>query len=332
MRSLAFAIALLSALSVQADVRVVVLDVRADKAKREVADALSQLVADALAKSPGVQPIGGQELATIVDESARKQLRSCDDDSACIIEIGGAIGADYFLVTSLGAIGSSYVFSARLLSAKSGQVVSRASRQVAKDDDALAPLACPVAQEVLQLAAKKDARVSGDPARCRRAAPPPAPRAKVEPAPKRESNDDKVIRVQGDERVTITLARPAITLGLRGDVDLRGAEWGAALGATAIVGRRWAGVVSLLTNTNVTALRLEGRASLPLGQVRGYGSAGLAIVGGAVGLRASAGAELPLDDLRLFADAAVELFAGGNERDSLLLNPVLLGAGIGYVF
>lgn len=342
LRLLSFAIALFCGRIATADVRIVLLDMRADKAKREVADTLSQLIADALARSPGVQPIGGDELATNVDEEARKQLRGCDDDSACIIEIGGAIGADYFLVSSLGTIGTQYVLGLRLLSAKTGQVSARVSRQVAKDDDLLAPVACPLAQELLAAAAKKDKRVSGDAARCRGKAEKRAEPARSAPARservagERDEAGGSVVRVSADERTaTITFTRPDVLVAARGDVEPRvAAAWGGAVGATAIVGRKWGGVVSLMTNFSaVTALRLEGRGSLPLGPVRGYATLGLTFLGGSTGLRASAGAQYALDDVRLFADLAWELFpSGGSSRDVPYTDPLLLGAGVGYVF
>lgn len=317
--------------------KLVVLNTRAERrADRDLAGIVTQLVVDAASKAEGLQVTSEADLSGFLDDGTRKQLRSCDDDTACLVEVGGALGSDWFLSTSLGGLGDSYVFALRVLSARDGTVAARVSARVDHTESALDEAVCPRVQELLGVLAKTDSRVKGNPRLCQaplpRRSPDERPAVAPEPAPSgpapiseapRAASLDFAVALRGE----LDLAPPL--LQATSSERIRKADLGGTVGLAASWGPTGLGAVVTFLLPN-PGLRLEARYAFESSAWRPYATAGLVLFRDAVGGRGSIGLDRRVRSVRLFADLAYELFA--SRSDAFNVNPILLGAGVSYAF
>ena len=72
-----------------------------------------------------------------MSNDVQQQLLGCDT-SGCIAELGGALGADYLLVASLGKVGAAYLLNIKLMNVRSANIVLRFSQPVKGGEEQLA--------------------------------------------------------------------------------------------------------------------------------------------------------------------------------------------------
>ncbi|MEW5852766.1 MAG: hypothetical protein AB2A00_28540, partial [Myxococcota bacterium] len=78
--------------------------------------------------------ISASELESIVGAAAAQQMSTCDSEG-CLVELAGGLGVEFLLRGSLGKIGQSYVFSARLISMQKGVAVASVSERIRGDTE-----------------------------------------------------------------------------------------------------------------------------------------------------------------------------------------------------
>jgi TolB-like protein len=128
---------------------------------RKAADILTEQLLTDLSGDPRFEAIGQSEISALLSLERQKQLLGCSDEAtSCIAELGGALGARWLLMGSLGRLGGKLRLDLKLVDTTSAKVASRDGRIL--DDDSLLFAA---ASEIL---AKLTNR-------------PPAPRTKVLP-------------------------------------------------------------------------------------------------------------------------------------------------------
>jgi hypothetical protein len=111
--------------------KLVVLNLVAERGVDDgVVRLLNELLLTQFTKTDRFDVVGGSDVQAIMSAEAQKQLLSGCSDSACLAELGGALGADYLAVSSLGKIGDYYLLNVKILNTKSGEVVKRWSEQV----------------------------------------------------------------------------------------------------------------------------------------------------------------------------------------------------------
>ena len=115
--------------------RLAVLKVVAQGVPPDVAETLTQVIAEQASKTPGFNAISQSEIGALLGVERQKQMLGCGDAS-CLAEIGGALGAKLVLSGSLGKVGESYVLQLQLLDTGKAQVKARESKTVTpgKDD------------------------------------------------------------------------------------------------------------------------------------------------------------------------------------------------------
>jgi TolB-like protein len=128
--------------------RVVVMDI---KSIQGVSEGTATILTDILvAEVSGLgvfEVVGSREISALVGLERQRQLLGCND-SGCLAEIGGALGAEYLLSGQVGKIGSRYHLSLTLSSTSQARAVARESRFCDPNDDALVA----VAQEAVRSA------------------------------------------------------------------------------------------------------------------------------------------------------------------------------------
>lgn len=164
-RALLTALVLIGTPALAAPVKVVLLTPRMQReADRPNAGVVGELMVDALGKD-GMTALGSGDVVPFLDETAQSQLEACDDDTACLIEIGGALGVDYIVAPSIGVLDESWVVTMRFLVPKDGTVAHRVTKQWPRTRE-FSETICPFVQETLAGLGKIDRRVTGDARRC----------------------------------------------------------------------------------------------------------------------------------------------------------------------
>jgi TolB-like protein len=129
-------------------VRVAVLELRSLGAEAEKAALLSEVALTEAARFRDVETIGRSDVATMLGFERQKQLLGCAEDAACLVEIAGALGAEYLLVGSLGRLGASWRLDMSLVDQKKARVLGRVGESVTGEEDRLVGV---VQQAVRQL-------------------------------------------------------------------------------------------------------------------------------------------------------------------------------------
>jgi hypothetical protein len=107
-------------------IRIAVLDIRALATDAQKAELLSEIaLTEAASMANGFEVIGKSDINAVIGFEKQKQVMGCGDDSTCLAEIGGALGVDYILVGSLGAMGALFRLDLKLVDAKKARVKAR---------------------------------------------------------------------------------------------------------------------------------------------------------------------------------------------------------------
>jgi len=135
----AFPALLLIALGSVAQPRVAVLDVvgRGGVAP-DLLQAISEdVLVEVRAQSRGLKVIGAEEIRSLMGLAREKQKLGCLDVS-CLVEVGGALGAEQVVIGTLGRVGQVYLLSLKRVDVRRAQVLQTASAQLSdKKDEAL---------------------------------------------------------------------------------------------------------------------------------------------------------------------------------------------------
>ena len=112
-----------------------------------VADDLRASMTDALVAAVRRQAqdydvLGGNEVQALLHVQAQKQQLACHDSSnvGCLVEIGGALGADRMVFGTLDRVGKSFFLDVKLIDVAHARVLSESSAPVGSEDDLLAAI------------------------------------------------------------------------------------------------------------------------------------------------------------------------------------------------
>jgi TolB-like protein len=137
------AIALLTAsLSLaEAPHKIIFLEVQpVDEASKGVAELLGEAILTDLSKVRQVSVLGSSDLAALLGVERQRQLLGCrEDESSCLAELGGALGASYILMGKMGRVGKQLRVDLKLLASGRAQVLGREGFLIASEDE-LVPL------------------------------------------------------------------------------------------------------------------------------------------------------------------------------------------------
>lgn len=163
--------------SVAAQAQVVKMVTLAPRVQSQIEENLgavtAELIVDALSRGKGMHALGTADVLPFLDEMGQAQLQACDDDSACLIEIGGALGVDYIVAPSIGVLGGSWVVTLRFLVPADGSVAQRTTVTLPRNESRFVAALCPVVQNALSELALVDSRINADPNLCDGYEPPP---------------------------------------------------------------------------------------------------------------------------------------------------------------
>src|SRR4051812_21332764 len=81
------------------------------------------LLSDELGKY-GVRVLTARQIAAVIGLDRQKQLMGCNEGTACVAELAGAMGADGLIVGDVGKLGDTYAINVKVLSAKDGSTLA----------------------------------------------------------------------------------------------------------------------------------------------------------------------------------------------------------------
>lgn len=191
---------------------------------------LGDIVAVEMARDDAVQVISAADIANMVGFERQKQLLGCDEtQSACLAEIGGALGVEYIVSTQVGRIGSTTVLSLSLISAGRARPLHRFAVELDSEDRLVAEARRGAAELRVKLL-----RVVGAPAPAIAAAPPaarpeqaapPAERTAPSPASRRGRLDAAPVAEGPGAGAGRIVGWTACAAGLVGGAVLVGTGW-----------------------------------------------------------------------------------------------------------
>ncbi len=143
MRFMNLACALLAVLSLvpsafAAAPKVFVVDLRAEGDIDEgLVRLLNEHMLTEFARTGRMSVIGSSDVKQLIEHEREKYILGCTDDS-CLLELGGAIGADLLAVASLGRLGeSAYLLNLKLMRVEDMKVLRRWTREVPGKEEEL---------------------------------------------------------------------------------------------------------------------------------------------------------------------------------------------------
>jgi hypothetical protein len=129
------ALAILTAASPK---KIAVLDLEAAGVPEPLVATLSLLLPNAIREAnAGVEVISGAEIRSLIGFERQKVLLGCKENSNCIAEVGGALGAGELVSGSLGKVGKTYMLQLRRLDVAQGRTIASTLDTVDTGEDAL---------------------------------------------------------------------------------------------------------------------------------------------------------------------------------------------------
>jgi TolB-like protein len=107
--------------------KVAVLDLQSYGVPPDLAENLTQLLSLELRKAEELSVISRDEIKAMLQYEAQKQILTCRDDVACLIEIGGALGVEYLVSGGVGELDDTWVVHLKLLDTAKAEVAARVS-------------------------------------------------------------------------------------------------------------------------------------------------------------------------------------------------------------
>ena len=135
--------------------KMVVMDLKAERGLDPgLVKLLNELLLTELQKVGRWQVIGGSDIAGMLKLSEQKQMLGCND-IGCLVDLGGALGADKLVATNIGKIGNFYLVNVKIIDIARATVDRRVSYRVRGVEDALMKA---ITNSVDRLAYGKDAK------------------------------------------------------------------------------------------------------------------------------------------------------------------------------
>lgn len=132
-------------------VRVAVLELRPLGTEREKAELLSEVALTEVSRLGKLESIGPSDIAAMLGFEQRKRMLGCEEDASCLVEIGGALGADYLLVGSLGRLGALYRLDLKLVDQRKAKVLGRFGESVTGEEGRLVAAVQQGTRQLLEL-------------------------------------------------------------------------------------------------------------------------------------------------------------------------------------
>jgi TolB-like protein len=130
----------------------IVFDMTPEKGvEKGTANLLVEIIMGEIERSNAFKVIGQKDIDKMLFWETNKQLKNCTE-SSCIMQIAGAMGAEYYVESSIGTVGDNYVISMKLIETMKVEIKGRSIRTIVKDENKLIKEVKDMVKEVLNQA------------------------------------------------------------------------------------------------------------------------------------------------------------------------------------
>jgi TolB-like protein len=114
-----------------------VFDMTTEKSvDKGIANLLVEIIMEEISKTEKFEVIGQKDLDRMLFWEKNKSLKNCND-SSCLIQIAGAMGAEYYVESSIGQLGDSYIISMKLIDTMTIKIKGRSTRTIKNNENIL---------------------------------------------------------------------------------------------------------------------------------------------------------------------------------------------------
>jgi len=104
--------------------------------EKGVTNLLVELIMSEVGKTGRFEVIGQKDIDKMLFWETNKQLKNCTE-SSCMMQIAGAMGAEYYVESSIGVVGNKYLISMKLIETMQVKIKGRSTRTIDKNEDRL---------------------------------------------------------------------------------------------------------------------------------------------------------------------------------------------------
>lgn len=117
--------------------KVAVMDLKAKSGIDQMTvSSLTDLVCTEIADLGKYEVIGRDDMATMLEHIADRQLLDCDD-TQCLAQVGGALGVNQLVSGNVGMVGKTYLINMKLIDIENAKVINRISEKYTGDEAGL---------------------------------------------------------------------------------------------------------------------------------------------------------------------------------------------------
>ena len=114
-----------------------VFDMTAEKSvDKGIANLLVEIIMEEISKTEKFDVIGQKDIDKMLFWETSKSLKNCND-SSCLMQIAGAMGAEYYVESSIGQLGDSYIISMKLIDTMTIKIKGRSTRAIQNNENML---------------------------------------------------------------------------------------------------------------------------------------------------------------------------------------------------
>ncbi len=110
-------------------VRTLVMDLKSNGVEQDAVDTISGLIAVILDENDRLEVLSGSDVKQLIALESQKQAMGCADDSSCLADVAGALGAELVVFGAAGKLGTLYNLNINLYDSKQGRSVGRVAVQ-----------------------------------------------------------------------------------------------------------------------------------------------------------------------------------------------------------
>jgi|GEM_PF-2985834 len=115
----------------------IVFDISPEKGvEKGAANLLTEMILSEVAKLNRYKVIGQVDIDRMLFWESNKQLKNCTEDS-CMMQIAGAMGAEYYIVGSVGMMGDNYILNLRIIDSIKAEVIERITEMIKRNENEL---------------------------------------------------------------------------------------------------------------------------------------------------------------------------------------------------
>ena len=105
--------------------RLLVLDLKTTGVDKDTAALVGELMGVTLSEQESLEVFSGADVKRLVELEADKASLGCEDDTSCLADVAGALGAKYVIYGRMGKLGSRFIVTLNLFDADSAKAINR---------------------------------------------------------------------------------------------------------------------------------------------------------------------------------------------------------------